>query len=270
MGEAKRRQIQDPDVKKNRFGLRRNIPSSVQREIRKRCGFGCVICGCAIYHYEHIEPEFKDARDHNPSRMALLCPSCHQKVTNKLWSKDKVKKALEKPMCFQKGFSFDAFDIGCEHPRVFLGNTEFSDTSTILEVDGDPLFQIEPPEEAGCPFRLSALFYDQLGNKIFRIIQNEWQGPTTNWDIEIKGPKITIRNAPKEITLVIRAEPPEKLVVERLNMFYKGARIVASEDSKEISWGSSDGCFISLKAPEIKMSVGASFPEEGGIRMSKL
>lgn len=270
MGEARRRQQKDPNVKKNKFGLVRNIPLPVKREIRKRCGFGCITCGCAIYQYEHVDPVFSEAKEHDSSKMALLCGSCHQKVTSGMWSKDRVKKALENPKCLQTGFSFDTFDLGSEHPTIVLGNSEISNTSTILEIHGEPLIKIEPPEENEGPFRLSALFYDRSGKEIFRIAQNEWQGPITNWDIEIKGRTITVRDAPREIILVIHAEPPNKLVVEELSMFYKGARITASKGSQTISWCSQDGAFIGVKAPKINMTVGASFPKEGGINLTKL
>lgn len=33
----------------------RNIPLPIQREVRQRCGFGCVICGMPLYEYEHME-----------------------------------------------------------------------------------------------------------------------------------------------------------------------------------------------------------------------
>lgn len=202
--------------------------------------------------------------------MALLCGRCHQKVTNRMWSKDKVKEALKNPVCLRRGFSFDAFDIGSENPKIVLGHAEITDTSTILEVHGEQLIKVEPPEENGGPFRLSALFYDRLGKEIFRIVQNEWQGPITNWDIEIKGPKITIRDAPKEVILLIHAEPPDKLVIEKLDMFYKGARVTASKDSQKISLRSQDGALLEFKAPKINMSVGTSFPKEGGISLTKL
>lgn len=29
----------------NKYGLTRDIPEDVKRKVRKRCGFGCVICG---------------------------------------------------------------------------------------------------------------------------------------------------------------------------------------------------------------------------------
>ena len=217
----------------NKYGLSRDIPSEIKREIRKRCGFGCVICGSAIYEYEHIDPAFSDAKEHEPSKITLLCKGCHGKVTNKMWSKDKVKRFNKNPKCLQKGFSSEVFDIDNDGLEVILGSSSWINTKTILEISGKALLAIESPEFEESPFRISAYFYDRAGNEIFRIIQNEWQSLVSNWDIEVKGSRIKIRNAPRDIILVIRAEPPRRLVVERLNMFYENTQIIGRE-GKEI------------------------------------
>lgn len=42
----------------------RNIPLSIQRKVRQRCGFGCVICGMPLYEYEHMA-EWAQVKRHN-------------------------------------------------------------------------------------------------------------------------------------------------------------------------------------------------------------
>ena len=261
MGDAKRRHKINSN-KKNRYGLSRDIPLGIKREIRQRCGFGCVVCGSAIYQYEHIDPVFVDAIKHEPSKMALLCGTCHDNVTKEIWSKEKIKRALASPKCLEKGFSFGAFDIGYEHPQIVLGSTTIIDTYNLIEVFGESLLKIEPPEEIGSPFRISASFYDQFGNKIFRIVQNEWQSYANNWDVEITGARITIRHAPKQIIFVLRVEPPNRLIFEKLNMFYRGGRISATEGG-ELTISSPDGCSLGFKAPKMTMYVGISIHKEG-------
>ena len=32
----------------------RNMPLPIQREVRQRCGFGCVVCGLPLYEYDHL------------------------------------------------------------------------------------------------------------------------------------------------------------------------------------------------------------------------
>jgi len=59
----------------NIHGLSRTIPEGIKRQVRQECGFGCVVCGLAIATYEHIDPPFKTAKDHDPSKIAYLCGS---------------------------------------------------------------------------------------------------------------------------------------------------------------------------------------------------
>lgn len=95
----------------NKFGLTRNIPESVKRKIRQYCGFGCVVCGISIGHYEHIDPSFKDAVEHDPQKIAYLCGACHDKVSRGFWSKEKIKKARSNPWCIINNRCHDSFDI---------------------------------------------------------------------------------------------------------------------------------------------------------------
>ena len=180
--------------------------------------FGCVCCGSAIYQYEHVDPPFAEAMAHEPDKIALLCGCCHDCVTKGLWSKDKVKEAMQAPKCLAAGFSFGAFDVGTAWPEVVLGDCQCQETRAILVVYGERLLEVEPPEAASAPFRLSGRFYGEAGGLIFEIVRNEWRGPISNWDIELAGPRITIRSGPRRIALMIRADPPNKLVVERLEM----------------------------------------------------
>lgn len=216
--------------KENKYGLSRNIPNPVKREIRQRCGFGCVICGSAIYQYEHVDPTFEEAQEHDPDKMALLCGTHHDYVTKEIWSKGRIKDALKSPKCLEDGFSFGAFDIGSNSPTVILGTITWKETPVIIEAMGEPLLRVEAPEEAGGPFRLSGRFYDSQEQEIFTMEQNEWFGPVANWDIEIVGQRITIRRAPGEFALQIRTDPPNKLIIERIDMFFKGLRIKAQDN----------------------------------------
>src|SRR5437016_5533012 len=102
----------------NKYGLTRRPPAEVRRQIRQECNFGCVCCGLAIAQYEHIDPEFHEAKEHDPAKMAYLCGGCHDRVTRGVWSKAKVKADRKQPWAKQKGHCHDAFDIGADFPVV--------------------------------------------------------------------------------------------------------------------------------------------------------
>ena len=80
-------------MSKNRHGLARSIPDRIKREVRKRSKFGCVLCRCAFYEYEHIDPPFEHATSHDPSKICCLCSSCHSAVTRGQRSKQSVAAA---------------------------------------------------------------------------------------------------------------------------------------------------------------------------------
>ena len=132
---------------RNQFGLSRNIPDSFARKIRQKCGFGCVVCGIAIYQYEHFDPPFKDAKVHDPTKITLLCASCHDRVTRGLMSKETVAVDALRPRCLQTGFSFGPFDIGRELPELAISGFRGRVTGPLLIIDGDPILQVLPPEE---------------------------------------------------------------------------------------------------------------------------
>ena len=210
----------------NKHGLSRTIPEDVKRQVRQPCGFGCVCCGLAIVTYEHIDPEFHSAESHAPEKMALLCGSCHGRVTRGFWSKEKIKEARHDPFCIRQGKCQDAFDIGSTDLTVWFGTVKVVNIETILQVDQTTLLSIEPPEQQGAPYRLSGVFYDDSGNLLFKILRNEWFGEVSNWDIECIGGTITIKTRPSHISLQILCNPPDGIMVERMNMSFSNTRFI--------------------------------------------
>jgi len=216
----------------NQYGLSRHIPAPIAKEIRQRCGFGCVICGSMIYTYHHVDPPFEEARKHDPQSIVLLCGDCHARATKKVLSNDTIRKAANNPKCLEKGFSHFQLDVGVQFPTILLGNSTFVGNPTIIRAFGKSLFMIEPPEQNGGPFRISAVFYNREGKKTCRIIQNEWQGFASNWDITSIGNEITVRQDHGDIVFRMYSDPPTRLIVDRLDMFYRGYKVVVKEDGQ--------------------------------------
>ena len=52
--------------------VRPPIPESMKREVRQRCGFGCVICGMPLYTYEHMLG-YVNVDRHVAEELTLLC-----------------------------------------------------------------------------------------------------------------------------------------------------------------------------------------------------
>lgn len=138
-------------TKINRFGLSRNIPSGVRREVRKRCCFGCVVCGSAIYNYEHFSPEFEDAHTHDPQRIALLCPTDHLKKHRGLISEEDYARHIQSPAALAKGFSFTGWSAESFAPQILIGSFTFTGGTSILRIGDELLLGFKPPEEQGAP-----------------------------------------------------------------------------------------------------------------------
>jgi hypothetical protein len=168
----------------NKYGLSRNIPTEVKRTIRRRCGFGCVVCGNAIVTYEHIDPVYADAREHDPECMTLLCGGCQLESTKGTLSKKTIKAANNSPFCKRAGHAKHIFDLGGKRPKLLLGGNDFTDCGQMIRVDGETLFEIEPPERLSSRWRLSATFRNSNGDILCEIIENELKLNPDNFDIE--------------------------------------------------------------------------------------
>jgi len=132
----------------------------------------------------------------------------------------------------------------------------------ILRVFGEPILSVEPPEEEGAPFRLSGVFCDDDGTEIFRIKQNEWYGSMENFDIEIVGRRLTIRRTMRKISLQIQVLPPDIVVIEKIDMLYKGCGIIGDKDTKfEVNM--SGGARLKIGASAATSECAYDLTEEG-------
>lgn len=211
----------------NKFGLKRSIPESVKREVRKKSEFGCVICGSIPYEYEHVIPEFHEAEKHDPNCITLLCGNCHGKVTRKIISKETVIKKMEIPYNLHadkvKGYEIEILpEIGPF--KVKLGNIIGENVKNFLCVDGEPLLSLRKSEGNELCI-LNADFKNKQGESILKIIDNEWIASKESWDIECIGTKIIIREKKGEYNLILNKKNINFIEIERINMQHRGVQI---------------------------------------------
>ncbi|WP_155914609.1 HNH endonuclease [Asticcacaulis sp. AC460] len=220
----------------NKNGLGRDIPEAIARKVRQRDGFGCIVCGGALITYDHFEPEFVDATEHTAEGIILLCIACHGKKTKGLLSRETIEKFRNNQKAKQIGFSFEAFDVGDEHPEIIIGNYVCINVQSILYIYGVDALSIHPPEAPGGPFRINANFLDERGQPILKIVNNEWRTPIENWDVTVIGQRITIKSDIRNICLQLRNEPPRRLIVEKLKMRYRSAGADLREEGPQKVW----------------------------------
>ncbi len=216
----------------NKYGLSRYIPAGVASQVRRECGFGCVVCGKSVVDYEHIDPEFADAHSHEPGRIALLCGGCHDNVTRRIWSKEKIRQARANPFCKKKGFSWGGLDTGLDVPGISFGNNFATNIGPIFQIDDTVLFGTLPPEEPGAPFRLTARFFDEESRPTMQIVDNEWKlNVGATWDFKHVGPRIKIHGANSKDRLELLIAGQGHIVIERMNFTFNGVTLMADREN---------------------------------------
>lgn len=217
----------------NKQGLSQTIPTDVKREVRRKAGFGCVVCGKAFGQYHHFDPKFEDASNHNPDCIVFVCPNHHEAADEGRLSKQSILYHAQYPLALQKGFSFGVFDMRCEKPILSVGEVTAINCRNFFRIDGRPILWINPPEISGGPFQLNADITDSKGEPILKIVDNEWQSFCGKFDIVTKGRRIIIYEKLRKIDLIIRVSPPENFFIERLNMDTNGYKLAC--DGKNLT-----------------------------------
>lgn len=201
-------------MKKNRFGLARDIPKDVRQRVRRRCGFGCVICGSAIVTYEHFDPPYRDAPEHRPEGITLLCGSHQLESSKGLLSKYTIAQANARPICHQKGYASQLLDFGVNRPILSIGGTDVTQCGPGIAFDGKWLLRIRPPEAHSSRWRLSAMFNSADGTLACAIRNNELVVPAAPFEVEQVGRKLIVKHD-STLVLDLELEPPSRLLLNQ-------------------------------------------------------
>lgn len=206
----------------NQHGLGRHIPNDVALQVRRQSKFGCVICRCAIYQYEHIDPPFAEATVHDPAKMCLLCGTCHDQVTRGRLSKATVLRAYTEVRTSNDiKRPFESLDLFSHQVSVGVGTTTFEQPQTVFRVDGEDLIVIRPAKDGAAFPTLSGVFYDNTGLELLRIEENIWHGQNNAFDIQVVGQSIIVKADKNRTALHLRLDPPHRVSIVEIDM-YKG------------------------------------------------
>jgi hypothetical protein len=190
----------------------RTIPSPIRREVRRRSGFGCVICGMPIIQYDHIV-EWSKVRGHQASNITALCPLHHADKTHGRMPIEELLRANKSPHNLSGGraAAYKLF-YGARPIRVFFGSIEIitrsGERSVPVVVDSVELVSWRVEDGV---YLLSAEWHDDDGNVLFKIVDNELTVNARNWDVEFVANKLTIRSGLGIIKLCVKFDPPESV-----------------------------------------------------------
>jgi len=205
------------------------IPDPMKREVRQRCGFGCVICGKPLYTYEHILG-YANVQRHITDELTLLCDQHQRESTNKLLPREHIIRANKDPYNLLKGVSspytlhYDGpdciVDIGT---NVFSFRDEGYGTEFVaLAIDDDPLISFRLDRGH---WLLSLNVFDKNNDVILQITDNELIYSIVPWDIELVGHNLIIREAQREILVDLLFEPPSRIKIQRGHLLHNGIEI---------------------------------------------
>ncbi|MGB8993528.1 MAG: hypothetical protein WCD80_15840 [Desulfobaccales bacterium] len=243
------------------------IPPEIKREVRQRCGYGCVICGIPLYEYEHML-EWATVKRHIADEITLLCRQHHGEKTNRLLPKEDIDTANANPFNLRKGVSKNhLLHYSGKSVRLALSNGyfEFHDLPegaffAPLVVDNVPIvgFRIESGR-----LLLHFIAFNELNIPIIQIVDNELIYRTDQWDIEWVGQKLTIREGHRKILLQLIFDPPHTIKISKGRILLNGIELLIGDDylfcsNKSIFFGT-----ISTKNCPIGIAIGDPVPNCG-------
>ena len=214
----------------NQHGLDRYIDAATKRAIRQRCGFGCVICGCAIVQYHHFDPPFANAVRHDPAGITLLCGKCHDRAHHRIITDQFVADANASPQCVRIGHTGDFLFLGNDQVPVRFGSSRVR-AATVLMHDDQVVFGFSAPEQPGAPLQLNAILTDEQGSELLRIVNNEWQVGIGRYDISVTADTLKVNAKPGDVILEMSLAGGREIWIRSLNMNYRGFSVLANEDS---------------------------------------
>ena len=177
---------------------RPSIPDPIKREMRKRCGFGCVVCGLPLYEYHHIIG-FSAVQDHAAENITLLCNRHHAEFTKNLLTVEKVREKNEAPFNIINEQSSPYLLHYRENSCDFVVGTNIMKSIECLDairIDDDTILGFR--RENGTILTTFAC-YDETDQKILQISDNELRYSTGLWDVEFIGKRLTIRRGSRDI-----------------------------------------------------------------------
>lgn len=235
------------------------IPLPIKREIRQRCGYGCVICGLPLYEYDHIE-EWSKIKEHDPNKITLLCNKHHAEKTKGLLTAKEVSKANDEPINLRKGISSPySFHFSGDTAEFLIGNNHFISIPDSygtgigimpIVIDNIPVIGFRIIENH---LFLDLQLYDECNEKIIEIKENELIYNVNQWDIEFVGRTLKIRKDKGVIIFEIQFNPPGNILIPQAKIFFNG--VLVNVDQEKICIENNKNCFSNCTVKNVPYGI---------------
>jgi len=192
---------------------RTEIPEAIKREVRQRCGFGCVICGIPIYEYDHIVPHSAVGL-HETENLTLLCPTHHAEKTRHLLPEAMVRLHNSSPRNLVGGQTAPhPFHYASNNASIEIGGNSVilqNATASALKIDDLEIVGFELVDES---LLLNLEIRGADGLPILKVVRSEMIHSTHAWDYKFSGRRLTIRRGPRDVLCQIVFDTIQNRVV---------------------------------------------------------
>ncbi len=214
----------------------RKIPKPIKREVRQRCGFGCIICGIPLYEYDHMI-EYSVVKEHKADNITLLCDMHHREKTNKLRTLEQVQKANETPYNIEnKESSPYNFNFEGSNFEFKMGECELSINDLNPSKDYIIPFLVNNKKLISFEIINGQLFFnlvvfDKKQSLLLKIEENEMIYNTGLYDVEFVGTKLILREATKKIIFDIEFKIPNGVQINQGEFNCDGYQFLVKDGS---------------------------------------
>lgn len=204
----------------------------MQRAVRQRCSFGCVICGFPLYEYHHIIP-YADVKEHSADNLTLLCDGHHREATNGLLTTEQIQAANSAPCNgkrgvshpFQLHFSGSVISVGLGNNRFCGGINSVDGGLVFIAISVDDYDVIWFHVDSDGQVFLHANFLDECNLPLLVVNENVLTYRADCWDITFEGRTLTLRHGLRDIFLELEFCPPNHFQVCRGRLLCNGVEI---------------------------------------------
>jgi hypothetical protein len=238
----------------NKYNLPRYIDEKTKLKIRQNSKFACVVPHCrnSFYTYEHLIPEYKDAKFHDSEKICLACPTHNPRKVGPEgqanYSKQQLIDYYENLKKSKKGLKIrnkDFFYGLKKSLEIKIGESTFKNISSIINIDGINVFsftQNKNPELFESEIIFSGIFNKPNGDLLFKVEENEWISDTNHWDVQTSNGRITIYNNKNESIFKAQKIPEHnRIEITQLDLWYDPFHIKTENGKLLVGRISKDG-----------------------------
>lgn len=209
-------------------GKRPEISNEIEKQVREKCKFACVMCGCIIYDYDHID-DWSEVQEHKVKNLTLLC-TLHHRLKNKgILSKEVIRDRTDNIRHKPNG---GLPDLNLPKCSLTIGNNIINSgfSSLCFCIRERDYFHLNYDNELNQVI-INAAFFDNNGVEIFTIKDNIYNHTQNAWDVQTKGNSIIIKEGFRKRLFIVTLDGINNNIIIKGKLFTNKGRPIVINDS---------------------------------------